>query len=211
MNLTSGEIETRLKAMRSRIRRVQLIRAAMVVATVTLAGLFAMMAADWLFAPLPMALRWGMLGVWLMAVLAAARFGFGPMSQPISLLQVARWLEVRHPEMEERLSTVLELADASGGLVSLAGGRGRGGCRQSGCGDGSEIRADHPPLGPARDGTNSDVAARPRGVAGRDFAVVSAGGGSVFPDGKCGGWALRGEAGEPRSFGGRRGADRGGL
>ena len=116
MNLTSGEIETRLKAVRSRIRRVQLIRAAMVVATVTLAGLFAMMAADWLFAPLPMALRGGMLGVWLMAVLAATRFGFEPMLKPISLLQVARWLEVRHPEMEERLSTVLERADAGGGV-----------------------------------------------------------------------------------------------
>lgn len=125
MNLTSGEIETWLKAVRSPIRRVQLIRAAMVVATVALAGLCAMMAADWLFAPLPMGVRWGMLGVWLIAVLAAARFGFGPMSKQISLLQVARWLEVRHPEMEERLSTVLEPANAGGGvsadlLASLA-------------------------------------------------------------------------------------------
>ena len=125
MKLSSGEIETRLKAVRSRIRRVQLMRGAMVVATVALAGLFAMMAADWLFAPLPMALRWGMSGAWLLAVLAAAKFGFGPLLKPIGLLQVARWLEVRHPEMEERLSTVLELANAGGGvsldlLASLA-------------------------------------------------------------------------------------------
>ena len=125
MNLTSGEIETHLKAVRSRIRRVQFMRGAMVVATVALAGLFAMMAVDWLFAPLPLALRWGMLGAWLIAVLAAARFGFGPILKPIGLLQVARWLEVRHPEMEERLSTVLELAHAGGGvsadlLASLA-------------------------------------------------------------------------------------------
>ncbi len=116
MNLSSVKIETRLKAVRSRIRRVQLMRATMVVATVALAGLFAMMAADWLFAPLPMASRWGMLGAWLIAVLAAAKFGFGPILKPIGLLQVARWLEVRHPEMEERLSTVLELAHAGGGI-----------------------------------------------------------------------------------------------
>ena len=125
MKLSSVEIETRLKAVRSRIRRVQLTRAAMVVATVALAGLFAMMAADWFFAPLPLALRWGMLGVWLLAVLAAMKFGFGPMVKPIGLLQVARWLELRHPEMEERLSTVLELSHAGGGvsldlLASLA-------------------------------------------------------------------------------------------
>ncbi len=125
MNPSSGEIETRLKAVRSRIRRVQLMRAAMVVATVALAGLFAMMAADYFLAPLPMALRWGMSGACLIAVVAAAKFGIGPILKPIDLLQVARWLEVRHPEMEERLSTVLELAHAGGGvsadlLASLA-------------------------------------------------------------------------------------------
>lgn len=125
MNLSSGKIEKRLKAVRSRIRRVQFMRAAMVVVTVALAGLFAMMVADSLFAPLPIALRWGMLAVWLTAVLTAAKFGFGPMLKPIGLLQVARWLEVRHPEMEERLSTVLELTHAGGGgsadlLASLA-------------------------------------------------------------------------------------------
>ncbi|MES2922312.1 MAG: hypothetical protein V4819_12240 [Verrucomicrobiota bacterium] len=125
MNLSSGEIETRLEAVRSRIRRVQVMRAATVVVTVALAGLFAMMAADWFFAPLPMALRWCMSGAWLLAVGMAARVGFGPVLKPIGLLQVARWLETRHPEMEERLSTVLELAHAGGGvsadlLASLA-------------------------------------------------------------------------------------------
>ena len=125
MKLSSVEIETRLKAVRSRIRRVQLIRGAMVLATVALAGLFAMMAADLVFAPLPPALRWIMFGIWLVAVLVAMKFGFEPLLKPIGLLQVARWLEVRHPEMEERLSTVLELTQDGGGvsldlLASLA-------------------------------------------------------------------------------------------
>ena len=117
-NLPSGEIETRLQAVKDRIRRVQKIRGAMVVATVALGGLIAMMAADYFFAPLPLALRWAMFAVWLLVILAAARFGFGPLLKPIGLLQVARWLEVRHPEMEERLSTVLEMAHGSEGVSS---------------------------------------------------------------------------------------------
>ncbi|MES2660129.1 MAG: hypothetical protein V4689_16015 [Verrucomicrobiota bacterium] len=115
-NLHSEQIEARLKTVRERIRRVQKTRGTMVVATVALGGLFVMMGADFLLSPLPMALRWTMFGVWLAAVLAAAKFGFGPLLKPIGLLQVARWLEGRHPEMEERLSTVLELADESGGV-----------------------------------------------------------------------------------------------
>ncbi len=102
--------------MRQRIRRVQVVRGAMVVATVALAGLFAIMAADYFFAPLPLPLRWTMSGVWLVALLVAAKYGLGPVFKPIGLLQVARWLEVRHPEMEERLSTVLELGHQEGGI-----------------------------------------------------------------------------------------------
>ena len=124
-NLQSGEIEARLKAVRQLIRRVQQTRAVMVVLTVMLGGLIAMMAADWLLSPLPTSARWGMFGLWLLVVAVAARFGIGPLMKPIGLLQVARWLETRHPEMEERISTVLEMARGSGGvsedlLASLA-------------------------------------------------------------------------------------------
>jgi len=124
-NLQSGEIEARLKAVRQLIRRVQQTRAVMVVLTVMLGGLIAMMAADWLLSPLPTSARWGMFGLWLLAVAVAARFGVGPLMKPIGLLQVARWLETRHPEMEERISTVLEMARGSDGvsddlLASLA-------------------------------------------------------------------------------------------
>ena len=115
-NSHSEQIEARLKTVRERIRRVQRTRGTMVVATVALGGLFVMMGADFLLSPLPMALRWTMFAVWLVAVLAAARFGFGPLLRPIGLLQVARWLEGRHPEMEERLSTVLELTGQDGGV-----------------------------------------------------------------------------------------------
>ncbi|MEO8615555.1 MAG: hypothetical protein ABI600_10465 [Luteolibacter sp.] len=124
-NLQSGEIEARLESVRTRIRRVQKIRAAMVVVTIGLAGLITMMAADYLFSPLPSGMRMIMFTAWLLVILAAARISCGPLLKPIGLLQVARWLEVRHPEMEERLSTVLEMANGSEGvsqdlLASLA-------------------------------------------------------------------------------------------
>ncbi len=115
-NLQSGEIEARLKDVRRLIRRVQQTRAVMVVVTVMLGGLVTMMVADCVFAPLPAPARWGMFGLWLLAVAVAARFGVGPLLKPIGLFQVARWLETRHPEMEERISTVLEMARGSDGV-----------------------------------------------------------------------------------------------
>lgn len=112
----SAQIEAHLKTVRQRIRKVQKSRAIIVIATVALGGLMAMMAMDFLFSPLPMGVRCSMLGVWLVAVATAARFGFAPLLKPISLIQVARWLEGRHLEMEERLSTVLELKNEHDGV-----------------------------------------------------------------------------------------------
>ena len=84
--------------------------------TVAMAGLIAVAAADYLLAPLPAAARIVLSAAWLVATLAAVRCGFGPMFKPIGLLQVARWLETRHPEMQERLSTVLELSHQGSGV-----------------------------------------------------------------------------------------------
>lgn len=117
-NEYSGPIEKHLKAVRQQIRSVQRMRGVMVVTTVALAGLMGVMAADFFLSPLPVAVRWALTGVWLVVVLAAIRVGFGPVFKPIGLLQVARWLEVRHPEMEERLSTVLELSGETSGVSS---------------------------------------------------------------------------------------------
>lgn len=112
----SEVIEARLKAVRGRIRGVQRTRGLMVVATVALGGLLILMALDFLFSPLPTALRVTMTALWALAVAAAAKHGFGPLLKPIGLPQVARWLEVRHPEMEERLSTVLEPGSCDAGI-----------------------------------------------------------------------------------------------
>ncbi|MBC8127359.1 MAG: hypothetical protein H8M99_09495, partial [Gloeobacteraceae cyanobacterium ES-bin-144] len=115
-NRSSEEIESRLQLVRERIRNVQRMRAAMVIGTIVLGGLIVMMLVDYLFAPLSVGLRWGMFVTWGLGVFIAVWFGFAPIRKPISFLQVARWLEGRHPELQERLSTVLELSHGVKGV-----------------------------------------------------------------------------------------------
>lgn len=117
-NQIPPEIESSLNAVRTRIRRVQAARAALIVATVMLGGLVVMMAVDHAFPALPKAARWAMFTGWILGLGLAGRFGLAPMGRPIGLVQVARWLEVRHPEIEERLSTVLELGQGGTGVSS---------------------------------------------------------------------------------------------
>jgi hypothetical protein len=115
------DIGRRLAAVRASIRRAQLLRGGLLLATVALGGLLVIMAADHFLAPLPMAARWVLFGLWLAAVIAALWVGLRPLMRKIGLVQVARWIEGRHPEIEERMSTVLELsggdAGASAGLM----------------------------------------------------------------------------------------------
>ncbi len=114
-NQTREDIGRRLGAVRSSIRRAQFQRGGLLVATVALGGLLAMMAADHFLAPLPVAARWAMFVAWLLATAAALVVGMRPLLRKIGLVQVARWIEGRHPEIEERMSTVLELAGSEGG------------------------------------------------------------------------------------------------
>nr|WP_240963716.1 DUF4175 family protein [Luteolibacter luteus] len=109
------DIERRLAAVRSGIRRAQWMRGGFLVATVALGGLLAIMAADHLLAPLPVAARWVMFGAWVAAILVAGCAGLRPLIRKIGLVQVARWIEGRHPEIEERMSTVMELSGGDAG------------------------------------------------------------------------------------------------
>jgi hypothetical protein len=110
------EIGRRLEAVRTSIRKAQWTRGGLLVATVMLAGLLLMMALDHFFAPLPQAVRWAMFGGWVLGTSIAAAVGSRPLLRKIGLVQVARWIEGRHPEIEERMSTVLELAGSRGGV-----------------------------------------------------------------------------------------------
>lgn len=109
------EIGKRLAVVRSSIRRAQLQRGGLLLATVAIGGLLAIMAADHFLAPLPMVARWALFGLWLVAMLCALGAGMRPLLRKIGLVQVARWIEGRHPEIEERMSTVLELSGGDAG------------------------------------------------------------------------------------------------
>jgi hypothetical protein len=114
--MNSHEIESRLKAVRLRIRGAQRTRASWILATAFLAGLLLIMAADYFFAPLPDFARWALFSAWIVIFAFAAKRVLAPLFRKITLVQIARWIETRHPEMEERLSTVLELSKNDTGV-----------------------------------------------------------------------------------------------
>jgi hypothetical protein len=113
------EIVKPLKAILSRVRRLQTLRGAAGVATVILGGLLVMMAADFFLAPLPVLVRWILLGALVAGTITAIVVWLvKPLRNRITLVQVARWLETRHPDIQERISTALELTGKEGGGVS---------------------------------------------------------------------------------------------
>lgn len=109
-------IRIRLRSLLRRVRLMQAARGVFGLATVLLGGLLVVMAADYFLAPLPLAARWGM---FLALVVAAGAAGWAwlwkPLTQRISLVNVALWLESRHPEIQERISTAVELSGQSSG------------------------------------------------------------------------------------------------
>ena len=103
------EITSGLTALRRRIRRIQLSRGLLRTLTVVLGGLFVLVALDYFLAPLPGTARAILFFAWI----AGAAYGFfrfllRPITRKIPLVRLARWLEERHPEVQERISTALE-------------------------------------------------------------------------------------------------------
>jgi len=111
------EIESGLVSLRRRIRKVQLVRGLFRTATVLLGGLLLIVALDYFLAPLPAMVRGGLFFLWLAAILAAVViFIVIPISAKLSLVRLARWLENQHPEVQERISTALEIAERPEGI-----------------------------------------------------------------------------------------------
>ena len=102
-------LEPVLRRLRQRIRRILSSRGALITTVTALAGLLALVALDSLFSPLPAAIRWLSPFVWLAGVAASAFVAWLlPLRKPLDLVRIARWLETRHPDLDERISTVLE-------------------------------------------------------------------------------------------------------
>ncbi|YCM44869.1 hypothetical protein V2O64_02405 [Verrucomicrobiaceae bacterium 227] len=111
------EIESGLVSLRRRIRKVQLVRGLFRTATVLLGGVLLIVALDYFFAPLASMVRGALFFLWLAAILVAVVvFVVIPMSARLSLIRLARWLENQHPEVQERISTALEIAERPEGI-----------------------------------------------------------------------------------------------
>jgi len=108
-------LESALIRLRRRIRRIQWLRGAAQCLVLLLFALLVLILVDQRFAPLPALVRWTMLAGWLGLGTATAWLRLiQPLSRPLDTVRLARWLETRHPELDERASTVLELDEGRG-------------------------------------------------------------------------------------------------
>src|SRR6188768_2989164 len=103
-------IVARLKAVISRVRRVQLIKVVFATLAVGIIAALVVMGIDAAFAVESKAIRLT-LSLAALAVTCVALWSWllRPLSHKISLTAVARWVETHHPEMQERISTAVEL------------------------------------------------------------------------------------------------------
>ncbi|MGB1260869.1 MAG: hypothetical protein ACPG6P_12555, partial [Akkermansiaceae bacterium] len=113
------QITDNLRAVLKRVRRLQISRGILSVLTITLTAILIIMAVDFFFAPVPVLVRWLLFGALILALSSSFyQLFWKPLSRKIELLQVARWLEVRHPEIQERISTALELSGSDNQGIS---------------------------------------------------------------------------------------------
>jgi hypothetical protein len=107
-------LEPVLRRLRTRIRRLLSTRGALVTAVTALAILLGLVILDAAFSPLPAVVRWFFPILWLGGTAYAAFTAWWlPLRRPLDLIRIARWLETRHPEFDERISTVLEVSGHS--------------------------------------------------------------------------------------------------
>ena len=100
----------RLREVIRRIRRLQWIKGSLLTLAAAVAAMLVVIALDAAFSLESVALR---LAVSLAGLAATSwvawTFWLRPLTRRISLTAVARWVESRHPELQERISTAVEL------------------------------------------------------------------------------------------------------
>ena len=97
----------------ARVRRIYLIRGIAAVGIVWILGIVAVMTVDSRIVIFDDRVRWAMTaGVWLLALLAAMWAIVRPLRRRLDFRRLAGILDRRHPEQEERLSTLVELAES---------------------------------------------------------------------------------------------------
>jgi hypothetical protein len=113
------ELAARLQTMIRRVRRIIWLRGLLATGAVLLGCALAIMAVDaavLIFSP---AIRWGLSGLGLVFTLATAwTVLVRPLSRRLTLTRMARVLETRHPELQERISSAIELLSMGGDAAS---------------------------------------------------------------------------------------------
>ncbi|MGI8603349.1 MAG: hypothetical protein ACR2OZ_10155 [Verrucomicrobiales bacterium] len=103
-------IVDKLEGIIARIRRVLWLKGLWLTCAALLASLLAVMAIDAAFDIKSVVVRCALTSAGALAALVVAwKFLVLPLSRKVSLAAVARWVEVHHPEMQERISTAVEL------------------------------------------------------------------------------------------------------
>lgn len=103
-------IVAKLEAMIRRVRFLLFIRGFFATLAVAIACLLLIMALDATLTLFSAAVRWTLtLGALAVVLTAAWWYLFRPLSRRFSLTSMARILEIRHPELQERISTAVEL------------------------------------------------------------------------------------------------------
>jgi len=106
-----GSLDRYLGAVRRRVRSLQVLRGVFAAGTVVVCALLLAMAAHAVFAPEAWMVRWaislalGGAGAW-----AVWRFLVQPLRRPIDDARLARVLDARHPDQEERLSSAVDFS-----------------------------------------------------------------------------------------------------
>ena len=103
-------IAAKLKASANRVRRIVVLRGVFATLAVFVIALLLVMAVDAMVVIFSPAVRWGL---WAAVVGATAITAYKtirrPLSRPFTPARIAALIEQNHPELEERLSTVVEL------------------------------------------------------------------------------------------------------
>ena len=102
-----------LRAAIARVRRIYLIRGFAAVGIVWILGIVAVMAVDSRIVIFDDRIRWAMTaGAWLFALVTAMLAIVLPLRRRLDFRRMAAILDQRHPEQEERLSTLVELSES---------------------------------------------------------------------------------------------------
>lgn len=115
------ELTSRLNLMIRRVRRIIVVRGTLATLAVMLACALGIMAVDAVVLISSDAVRWGLSFGGLALTLATAWIMLvRPLRQPLTPIRIARVLETRHPELQERISSAIELL-AVGGSAAQQG------------------------------------------------------------------------------------------